>query len=140
MKNLENTRRDYISNLRGNKNYRMITRCGDEWYYLDHNDAHLISSLKIDIKRNNEWCDEYSYAVNEFDFDPLGSTMVMDLSQSKLIVDDCNGCYGFGFDDVESPADGIRIRFQTSELSGIVTALRNSLSVIITQTLTDITD
>ena len=117
----------------------MITRSNDgEWYFLDnHHEAYLISELRIMIDEGFGLRPEYDYSEHSDDINPLDSTIVVNLSESKTVVSDSSGHYGFGFSDVEAPAKELYISFITPELHGSITARSDASSAFIVKSIAE---
>lgn len=137
MTNLTVTQANWLEDFEnGSNNYRIIDRIDDEWYYFDNHDAYPILSLSIAIDEGWGMRPEYDYSVDSLERAPLATAIVIDLSQSKMILEDMHGYYGFGFFDVPAPAEGMRIQFETAEWNGLILAHRNFIATSITPAFT----
>lgn len=132
MTTLKITQKGWVQQMRNDDSQIiMITRHNDKWYFLDHQNAYRISELRIMIDEGFGLRPEYDYSENTDDINPLDSTIVVHLSESKTVVSDSSGYYGFGFSDIESPAKELYISFKSPELSGSISACRDSSTVFV---------
>ena len=129
MKNLNDKKIKWSKKLKvGDPNYLMITRCEDQWYFLTGGYVEQIISLRIAIDEGVGLRSEYDYDIETSEIDAMNFTAILK-NECELLVQDQNGLWAFGIEDVESPADAILIYFRTATLHSFVCGCQKTCSL-----------
>lgn len=120
----EKAERWFEKGKRGEKDYAMIVRSNDTWYYTSRKNVEQISSLLI-IKAENdkyecfyEWDGEGT--MNEKDF-----SIVIKDDQKLMLMDSQEGIFAFGLSEADDKATDFVIMFVAGGISTTITASKD---------------
>ena len=129
MKDLNNKKIEWAKEMKsGDPNYLMITRCEDQWYFLTEGCVEPIISLQIAIDEGFGLRNEYDYDIETSEIGTLNFTAILK-NKRELLIQDQNGLWAFGVEDVESPANAILIYFRTETIHAFVCGCQETCSL-----------
>lgn len=129
MTNLKEKTIQWLAKLRqGDKKFCGILPVENEWYFISDRHAEKILSLKIAIDGGAGLRPEHNYDISKPNQDNFRATVIIK-DDCKMIVTDCNGEFGFGMADVESPANAIFIYVRTASVHSFIFGYQKACSV-----------
>jgi hypothetical protein len=129
MKKLQVRKIEWLEKLReGDDNYVMISRKGDQWYFVTQKCVEQIYLLRFAIDEGDGLRREYVYDIDMLETDALDFTAIIK-GERELLLEDGNGLVAFGIEGVEAPAKGIFIYFRTERRHVFLFGSRESCSV-----------
>ena len=119
MKKLLELRKEWLNNLKKRDGeYVFLTREKNTgiWHYLNGKNeiSDVVLNLKVAIDKGVGLEPEYVFDIDDPDIDGLAGAMILNVKEGTAIVEDINGIFGFGIEDVEAPAESMLYYIRTA--------------------------
>lgn len=113
---------------KGEKDYALIVRSNEIWYYISRKNVEEISSLLIVKAENGKYESFYKWesgvSVSEKDF-----SIVIKDEEKLILMDSEDGIFTFGLPEADDKVTDIVIMFVASEVSTTITASKDGAQI-----------